>query len=134
VSSDTASRDPGFRAVIPDAMRPPSGAYSTVVATEQLVFVAGQGPFDKDGRIVGSDCATQTIQVIENLRHALRSVGCDLANVVKTSAFLASLDDFEAFNSAYAKHFVEPLPVRTTVQAGLRGFLVELDVIAIRPA
>jgi enamine deaminase RidA (YjgF/YER057c/UK114 family) len=52
--------------------------------------------------------------------------------VVKVSAFLASLADAPAFNAVYAEHFQAPYPVRTTVEAGLRGFLVEIDVIAVK--
>ena len=119
-------------ALNPPDVRPPSASYSTVVTAGELVFVAGQGPFDASGALVGETCAEQTEQVIENLRRALAAVGCDLSRVVKVSAFLANLADAPAFNAVYSEHFRAPYPVRTTVAAGLRGFLVELDVIAVR--
>jgi enamine deaminase RidA (YjgF/YER057c/UK114 family) len=69
-----------------------------------------------------------------NLVACLRAAGCTLDDVVKVSAFLADLDDFEAFNRVYAEHFAPPYPVRTTVRAGLAdGLLVEIDAVARKP-
>jgi 2-iminobutanoate/2-iminopropanoate deaminase len=119
-------------ALNPPDVRPPSASYSTVVVAGDLVFVAGQGPFDVAGAIVGETAAEQTEQVIENLKRALAAVECDLSRAVKVSVFLADLADAPAFNAVYSKHFQQPYPVRTTVEAGLRGFLVEIDVIAAR--
>jgi 2-iminobutanoate/2-iminopropanoate deaminase len=121
-----------FVAHTPEGVRPPSGAYSTVVEAGPFIFVAGQGPFDVAGNLVGDDCASQTTQVLDNIKTALESVGASLSQVVKTSAFLANISDIGQLNTVYSTYFKPPLPVRTTVQAGLRGFLVEIDVVAYR--
>jgi reactive intermediate/imine deaminase len=122
-----------FEAPVPEGVRGPSGPYSSVLVAGDLVFVSGQGPFAPDGTIVGDDVAEQTRQTIANLRACLRAGGAELGDVVRVSAFLQDLTDRAAFNEVYAEHFPEPRPTRTTVQAGLNGFLVELDAIAVRP-
>ena len=63
----------------------------------------------------------------------LPGAGCGFADVVKVNAFLVSFDDFDAFNGIYREHFAPPFPARTTVQAGLYGFRIEIDALARRP-
>lgn len=121
-----------IRAIQPDSVRRPVAPYSSVVTAGDMVFVAGQAPFDVHGNLVGADVREQTVQVLDNLRGCLQAAGCDLSRVVKVGAFLASLDDFASFDEVYQEYFSEPRPVRTTIEAGLRGFLVEVDAIAVR--
>ncbi len=118
--------------VVADAP-PPGGHYSQGIAAGPLVFVAGQGPLDVTTETVPEGITAQTTQVLRNVEAILRGAGCSPANVVKVTAHLANLDDFDAFNAAYAEFFLEPLPVRTTVGSALKGILVEIDVIAYRP-
>jgi 2-iminobutanoate/2-iminopropanoate deaminase len=117
--------------VVADAP-PPGGHYSQGIVAGPFVFVAGQGPLDVTTDTVPEGIAAQTDQVLRNLDAILQGAGCSLADVVKVTAHLADLNDFDAFNEAYGAHFVEPLPVRTTVGSRLKGILVEIDVIAYR--
>lgn len=113
---------------------PPGGHYSQGIIAGPFVFVAGQGPLDVTTNAVPEGITAQTKQVLRNLEAILRGAGCSLADVVKVTAHLANLDDFDEFNATYSQHFVKPLPVRTTVGSVLKGILVEIDVIAYRPA
>jgi 2-iminobutanoate/2-iminopropanoate deaminase len=111
---------------------PPGGHYSQGIVAGPFVFVAGQGPLDVTTGSLPEGVGAQTHQVLRNLDAILRGAGCSLANVVKVTAHLADINDFDAFNEAYSAHFAEPLPVRTTVGSVLKGILVEIDVIAYR--
>ncbi len=108
------------------------GPYSQAVKVGNLVFCSGQIPIDpKTGEFVSEDVAEQTEQVIKNLSAVLEAAGTNLNNVVKTTVFLADMNDFAAMNEVYAKHFVEK-PARATVQAARlpKDARVEIEVIA----
>ena len=107
------------------------GPYSHAVRTGGLLFCSGQVAL-KDGALVGDDVAAQTRQVFENVRAVLAAADADLSDVVKTTVFLASMDDFGAMNEVYAEAFGDHRPARSTVAvAGLPvGALVEVEVIA----
>jgi 2-iminobutanoate/2-iminopropanoate deaminase len=111
------------------------GPYSQAIRTGGFVFTAGQVALDPvSGELVGGDdVATQTEQVIGNLRAVLAAAGTDLAHVVKTTVFLKSMGDFAAMNAVYARHFPEPFPARSTVEVGAlpKGGLVEIECIAL---
>jgi 2-iminobutanoate/2-iminopropanoate deaminase len=110
------------------------GPYSQAVKTNGLVFCSGQIPIDvATGEFVSNDVAEQTEQVLKNLSAVLEAAGSDLNKVVKTTVFLADMNDFAAMNEVYAKYFSENKPARATVQAaGLpRGARVEIDCIAV---
>ena len=100
-----------------------------------LVYTAGQVAFDASGTLVSGGIAEQTTQVLANLRACLLAAGCTLDDVVKVNVFLLDLAEFDAFNEVYRAAFVEPYPVRTTVQAGLPGGIrVEIEAVARIPA
>ncbi len=108
------------------------GPYSQAVKVGNLVFCSGQIPIDpKTGEFVSEDVAEQTEQVIKNLSAVLEAAGTNLNNVVKTTVFLADMNDFVVMNEVYAKHFTEK-PARATVQAARlpRDARVEIEVIA----
>ena len=110
------------------------GPYSQAVKTNSMVFCSGQIPIDvATGEFVSNDVAEQTDQVLKNLSAVLEAAGTSLNNVVKTTVFLADMNDFAAMNEVYAKYFSENKPARATVQAaGLpRGARVEIECIAI---
>jgi 2-iminobutanoate/2-iminopropanoate deaminase len=110
------------------------GPYSQAVKTNGMVFCSGQIPIDvATGEFVSADVAEQTDQVLKNLSAVLEAAGTSLNNVVKTTVFLADMQDFAAMNEVYAKYFSDNKPARATVQAaGLpRGARVEIDCIAI---
>lgn len=113
----------------------PGGAYSHVVEVNGIVFTAGFGPQDPVTGEVPDGVAAQTEQVISNVETALASVGLGLADVVKSTVHLQDLHrDVVEYNEVYARRFPEPFPARTTVGSTLADILVEIDVVAVRPA
>ncbi|MCX7623362.1 MAG: RidA family protein [Thermomicrobium sp.] len=112
----------------------PIGPYVQAVRVGNLVFTAGQIPLDPEtGQLVAGGIEEQTTRVLENLKAILEAAGSSLAQVVRTTCFLADLDDFAAFNRVYSRYFGEHPPARTTVQAARLpgGALVEIDCIAV---
>jgi 2-iminobutanoate/2-iminopropanoate deaminase len=100
----------------------------------RIVYTSGQVGFDpKTGTLVDGGIKAQTKRVLENLAIVLRGAGLGLADVVKTTVFLADMKDFQAMNEEYAKHFADSPPARTTIAAaGLpRDALVEIEVVAV---
>jgi 2-iminobutanoate/2-iminopropanoate deaminase len=111
------------------------GPYSQAVVAGGLVFASGQIPIDPaTGEFVGGGVAEQTEQVLRNLAEVLKAAGCGLEDVVKTTVFLADMNDFAAMNEAYGRSFKAEPPARSTVQAARlpRDARVEIDVIAVR--
>jgi 2-iminobutanoate/2-iminopropanoate deaminase len=109
------------------------GPYSPAVRAGGWVFLSGQVPFDPDtGQLVGGDIAAQTRRVLQNIGTLLAAAGLSYDAVVRTTVFLADMNDFSAMNAAYAEFFTEPYPARSTVQAARlpRDARVEIDVIA----
>ena len=110
------------------------GPYSQAVVTGNMVFCSGQIPIDPaTGQFVSEDVAEQTEQVLKNLSAVLEAAGSNLNNVVKTTVFLADMNDFTAMNEIYAEFFSENKPARATVQAARlpRDARVEIDCIAV---
>lgn len=116
-----------------DASPSPRGAYSQGVREGQLVFVAGQGPRDPATGRVAEGIEAQTHQTLRNVARILEAGDATMDDVVKVTVHLADLEDFGAFDRAYADHFRRPYPARTTVGSRLPGILLEVDVIAVRP-
>ncbi len=117
----------------------PVGAYSQAQVVRlhggnRLVFTAGQVALEpRSGKLVEGGIAEQTEQVIRNLAAVLAGAGLDLADVVKTTVYLADMQDFQAMNQVYEKHFSASPPARTTIAAaGLpRGARIEIDAVAV---
>ena len=110
------------------------GPYSQAVKTGNMVFCSGQIPIDPTtGEFVSNNVAEQTHQVLTNLSAVLEAAGTSLNNVVKTTVFLADMNDFTAMNEIYAKFFSDNKPARATVQAARlpRDARVEIDCIAV---
>ena len=110
------------------------GPYSQAVAAGGLVFVSGQIPIDPaTGEFVAGDVAEQTGQVLRNVSKVLEAAGTGLERVVRTTVFLADMNDFAAMNEVYAGFFGAEPPARSTVQAARlpRDARVEIDVIAL---
>ncbi len=110
------------------------GPYSQAVKAGNMVFCSGQIPIDPTtGEFVSNNVAEQTHQVLTNLSAVLEASGTSLNNVVKTTVFLADMDDFTAMNEIYAEFFSDNKPARATVQAARlpRDARVEIDCIAI---
>ncbi len=110
------------------------GPYSQAVAASGFIFVSGQIPLEpQTGEIIGGGVREQTEQVMRNLDAVLQAAGTGLDLVVKTTVFLADMNDFAAMNEVYGRYFeVEP-PARATVQAARlpRDARVEIEAIAV---
>lgn len=110
------------------------GPYSQAVRTGGLIFCSGQIPLDPvTMEIVGEDIGAQTERVLQNLTEVLAAAGSSLQRVVKTTVFLADMNDFAAMNEVYARFFGETRPARSTVQVARlpRDVKVEIEVIAL---
>jgi 2-iminobutanoate/2-iminopropanoate deaminase len=110
------------------------GPYSQAVKAGNIIFCSGQIPIDpKTGDFVSEDVAGQTEQVLKNLSAVLEAAGASLNDIVKTTVFLADMNDFAAMNEVYAKYFSENKPARATVQAARlpRDARVEIECIAV---
>jgi 2-iminobutanoate/2-iminopropanoate deaminase len=111
------------------------GPYSQAVSVGDFVFTSGQIPIDpKTGVFVEGGITEQTEQVLRNLAEVLRAAGTSLEEVIKTTVFLADMEDFAAMNEVYARYFSSEPPARSTVQAVRlpRDARVEIDAIAVR--
>jgi len=111
------------------------GPYSQAIVAGDLVFCAGQIPLDPaTGSLVQGDIAAQTRRVLDNLAAVLAAAGSDLAHVVKTTVFLADIDDFAAMNEAYGLRFGSHRPARSTFQVAAlpRGARIEIECVAVR--
>jgi 2-iminobutanoate/2-iminopropanoate deaminase len=114
----------------------PVGPYSQAIRTGGLVFCAGQIALDPGtGQIVSGDVADQTRQVLRNLGEVLRAAGTSFDYVVRTTVYLADLEDFSRMNAVYGEFFGSPAPARSTIQAARlpRDARVEIDAIATMP-
>ena len=121
---ETVATDRGPKAI---------GPYSQAVRSNGFVFLSGQIPLDpKTQQIVEGDVAAQTERVLENLKGVVEAAGSSLQHVVKTTVFLADMDDFAAMNEVYGRYFVAHPPARSTVEVSRlpRNARVEIDLIA----
>jgi 2-iminobutanoate/2-iminopropanoate deaminase len=110
------------------------GPYSQAVRAGSHIYCSGQVPIDPaTGLIIDGDISVQTRQVLTNLSRVLEAAGASLDQVVKTTVYLADMDDFAAMNAVYGTFFSSPAPARSTIQAARlpRDARVEIDVIAV---
>lgn len=110
------------------------GPYSQAIKAGGMVFCSGQIPIDPTtGEFVSEAVSEQTEQVLKNLSEVLAAAGSSLADVVKTTVFLADMNDFAEMNEVYGRYFSENKPARATVQAARlpRDARVEIDCIAL---
>jgi 2-iminobutanoate/2-iminopropanoate deaminase len=113
----------------------PIGPYTQAMRAGEFVFISGQVGIDPaEGKITGKNAAEQATQALKNIRAILTAAGLSFAEVVKTTIFLRSIDDFASVNEAYGEVFHDDPPARSTVAvAGLpMNALVEIEVIAMR--
>ena len=109
------------------------GPYSQAIQVGNLVFASGQIPIDPaTGSFVAGGVKEQARQSLTNVKAILDEVGLTLDNVVKTTVFLADMNDFADVNAVYAEFFAEPYPARSAVAVKTlpKGALVEIEVIA----
>jgi 2-iminobutanoate/2-iminopropanoate deaminase len=110
------------------------GPYSHAIRAGEFIFCSGQIPLDPATmEPVRGDIAAQTQQVLDNLAAVLAAAGAGLANIVKTTVFLADMNDFAAMNAVYTKAFGDHKPARSTVQVARlpKDVRVEIECIAV---
>ena len=109
------------------------GPYSQAIRAGQFLFVSGQVPIDPaTGNLVVGDIGEQTRRVFENIRAILTAGGASFQQVVRTTVYLADLNEFAAMNEVYGTFFTPPQPARSTIEAARlpRDARIEVDVIA----
>ena len=122
---ETVATDRGPKAI---------GPYSQAVRANGFVFLSGQIPLDpKTQQVVEGDVAAQTERVLENLKGVVEAAGSSLQRVVKTTVFLADMNDFAAMNEVYSRYFTAHKPARSTVEVSRlpKNVRVEIDLIAL---
>ena len=109
------------------------GPYSQAIQIGDLLFVSGQVPIDPDtGAVVEGDIQAQARQSLNNVKAILNAAGTNMGAVVKTTVFLADMNDFAAMNEVYAQFFQAPYPARSAVQVARlpKDVKVEIEAIA----
>lgn len=109
------------------------GPYSQAITANGFLFISGQLPIDPaTGNFAEGGIRELTRQSLENVKNILAEAGLTLADVVKTTVFLADMSDFAAMNEVYAEYFTAPAPARSAVAVKTlpKGGLVEIEVIA----
>ncbi|MBE5937311.1 MAG: RidA family protein [Lachnospiraceae bacterium] len=108
------------------------GPYSQGIISGGLFFASGQIPINPEtGAIEGSTIKEQAERVMRNIGELLKAAGCDYTDVVKTSCFIADMDDFSAFNEVYAEYFTgKPARSCVAVKTLPKNVLCEVEVIA----
>lgn len=111
------------------------GPYSQAIESNGFVFTSGQVPINPNaGKIVAETIEEQTEQVMQNLKMVLAQAGIGFDRVVKSTCFLADMNDFAAFNAVYAQYFPEAAPARSCVQVAALplGAKVEVELVAVK--
>lgn len=110
------------------------GPYNQAIRCGQFIYTSGQIPMDPaTSEIVSNEIQAQTHRVIQNLQAVLEAAGSSLHNVIKTTVFLANMNDFQAMNAVYASYFGDVPPARSTVAVAelpCRA-LVEIECVAL---
>ena len=109
------------------------GPYSQAIQVGNLVYTSGQIPIDPaTGAFAEGGIKEQTRQSLTNVKAILEEVGLTMSHVVKTTVFMADMNDFADMNSVYAEFFTEPYPARSAVAVKTlpKGALVEIEVVA----
>ena len=109
------------------------GPYSQAIITGNMIFTSGQIPIDPaTGEITGADITEQAERVMQNLGEVLKEAGSSYGQAVKTTCFLADMDDFAAFNEVYGKYFTgKPARSCVAVKTLPKSVLCEVEVIAV---
>ncbi len=120
----------------PDNVPKPAGDYSqgVVIKGGNLVMIAGQVPWDAEGKLVSEDFAAQTRQVFENLKNMLSAAGATFADVIKLTIFLKEREDFMIFKDIRAEYLIPPFPPTTLLvvkDLARAEWKLEVEVIAI---
>jgi 2-iminobutanoate/2-iminopropanoate deaminase len=130
VDAQTASK----RVLAPEDAPKAIGPYSQGTVANGFIYTAGQIAIDpKTGKMIEGDTSEQTEQVLKNLEAVLRAGGAGFDDVVKTTVFLADMNDFAKMNEVYGRYFKAPYPARSTVQVARLPLdaKVEIEAVAV---
>ena len=108
------------------------GPYSQAQIAGNFVFASGQIGINPENGEIAEGIENQANQVFTNVRELLKAAGSDISKTIKTTVFIANMDDFATVNSIYANYFTEPFPARSCVEVSKlpKGCLLECEVIA----
>ena len=120
---------PALESVSSPDIATPAGTSSPGIVSGGFLFVAGQGPFDREGNLVGEDFAEQLRQTFRNVQAIAEAAGTSLENTVRIGVYLHRMEDWAELNVLSKEFLTEPYPARTTIQADLSGFLIEVDAV-----
>ena len=120
--------------VVPTDAPAPLGPYSPGVWAGELLFISGQTPIDPATGLIPEGITAQTAQSLKNIQAILAQQEMTLANVVKTTVFLADINDFAEMNKVYGEYFAQPYPARSAVQVGKlpKDAPLEIECIAVK--
>lgn len=113
---------------------PPGGPYSQAVVAGDFVYCSGAIPARADGSRVDGTFAEQARATFGNLATVAEAAGASLADAVRVGVYLRDLEDFATMNELFGEYFGSEPPARTTLQADLPGFAIEIDAVLYRPA
>ena len=111
------------------------GPYSQAIEAGGTIYVSGQLPINPaTGQFAEGGIKELTRQSLTNMQHILQQAGCDMQHVVKTSVFLADMNDFAEMNKVYGEYFAQPFPARSAVQVAKlpKGAPLEIECIAVK--
>lgn len=110
----------------------PKGPYSQAVIHNGLLYISGQIPLDfETGLIIRGTIEDETDAVLKNIQIIVEDAGATMKDVLRTTCFLADIDDFQRFNSVFRKYFSDEPPARSTIQAGRLPMDVDVEIDAI---
>ena len=119
------------RIVCPEEGPPAKGPYSPAVIAGDFVFLSGQIPIDREGKVSQGDIAAQAHLVFQNIKFLVEEAGSSLSKVVKTTVYLADMGDFSKVNEIYATYFGPDFPARTCIQVSKLPLDVKIEVEVI---
>lgn len=122
------------RVVTTSGAAPPGGPYSQAVIAGDYVYCSGMIPARPDGTRVEGPFVDQARAAFGNLAAVAEAAGATLADAVRVGVYLRDLDDFAAMNELFGEYFGTQPPARTTLQADLPGFAIEVDAVLYRSA
>lgn len=108
---------------------PPAGPYAHAVSAGGTVYLAGHTPRDPETGAVAATFAEQAHQTFANLSRSAAVAGASLSQAVRVTVYLTSFDHFDELNAICAANLKPPYPARTTIVAGLRGILIEIEAV-----
>jgi len=108
---------------------PPAGTYSQGIMAGGFLFIAGQGPFDLEGKKCPDTFRNEVLHTFRNLEEIASAAGTSIQKAVRLCVYLLTMDNFKEMNEIFTEYFQKPYPARTTIQTDLRGFQIEIDAI-----